>query len=105
MSLITSALGKRKRKKENTAFSLTIDYPQEGEHVTSKNYTFRIGAGANLQQVEVSINGGSWLPCRATSGYWWYDWRGYQSGSQILLARGFTDTGEDVISPRRQFIT
>lgn len=106
MGIISSALGKSSRNKSQglpATTAITLDYPQEGEVVTSAQYTFRISARAGLKQVEVSINGASWQPCRATSGFWWFDWKGYQPGTQLVLARATSDTGEKVLSRRRQF--
>jgi hypothetical protein len=80
-----------------------LDYPKERERVTSRAYTFRISAGLGLKQVEVSLNGGPWHPCRSTSGFWWYDWQGYSPGSHVLIVRGETQSGDKVISQRRQF--
>ncbi|HRY29424.1 MAG TPA: hypothetical protein P5079_05225 [Elusimicrobiota bacterium] len=66
--------------------SIQIDYPLEGEILTSGCYTFRLGASPT-DRVEVSIDGKDWLPCRECVGYWWFDWSGYGSGAHSLEAR------------------
>jgi hypothetical protein len=103
---ILSALGKKGRNKKSgdvSTTSIEVDFPQEGEAVTSSQYTLRIAAGQNLRGIEVSINGASWQPCRAAGGYWWFDWQGYASGPHVLLARGESETGKKAISHRREF--
>lgn len=106
MKFMNATLGQKTRKNKQTSpasGSITVDYPQENERISATNYTFRISTGAELQNIEVSINGGSWQGCRASSGHWWHDWQVDQSGPHILLVRGQTQTGEKVISGRRQF--
>jgi len=77
---------KSTRSVEAPAVTVTLDYPQDGEIITSPNYTFRIGA-KEAGNVEVSIDGEAWTPCRQAEGYWWYDWSGYDSGIHEILAR------------------
>src|ERR1019366_449379 len=63
-----------------------IDYPVQNETLTGPHYNVRLGVGgANL--VEISIDKGPWLPCRLTSGYWWYDWSQIALGKHTLVAR------------------
>ena len=47
-----------------------LDFPQSGEMITGPFYTFRIGMPQEAEDVEVSIDRGSWLPCRHSAGYW-----------------------------------
>ena len=64
---------KAPRAPAKTKEDFSIDYPQEGETVTGRDYTFRINAPQDAPAVELSINQGPWLPCRQASGYWWFD--------------------------------
>ncbi len=106
MGIMDVALGKKKSKgTSNTGGTrIAVDYPQENERVTSTSYTFRLSPAPELKNIEVSINGGAWQPCRASAGFWWYDWQGAAAGSYILLARGETSKGDKVMSARRQFV-
>lgn len=65
---------------------MAIDYPGSGEVVTAPHCSLRIAAGDGAS-VQVSIDGGSWQPCRFDRGYWWYDWDGYRSGYHLLSAQ------------------
>jgi hypothetical protein len=76
----------RKIKAAGPKAYVVIDYPVEGEIVTSPHYAFRIGAGG-AERVEISFDGKQWSPCRESAGYWWYDWSGYEAGPRILRAR------------------
>jgi len=81
---------------------VVIDFPVEGEIVTSPAYACRIGVSPT-DRVEVSIDGKEWLPCRESVGYWWYDWSGYNAGPHTLQAR-IPSTGKRFIkSSLRQF--
>lgn len=77
-----------------TAAEVTVDYPQEGEHITGNEYTFRIEAKA-AGRVEVSIDQNEWHPCRQAAGYWWYDWAGFSSGKHRVVARVMPQNGGD----------
>lgn len=67
---------------------VVIDYPLEGEIVTSAAYTVRLGAGG-AERVEVSFDGKEWQPARESVGYWWYDWTGYGAGAHTVVARAY----------------
>ena len=83
--------------------SIVIDYPLEGEIVTSANYTMRLSA-LTPRSVEVSLDGKEWRPCRESVGYWWYDWSGYASGPYSLHARMTDASGRSVkVRGVRQF--
>ncbi len=69
----------------STAF-VTVDYPQDGEIVTSSQYAMRVSTSAS-EGVEISIDGKAWQPCRESAGFWWYDWSGYGAGPHAVLAR------------------
>jgi hypothetical protein len=79
-----------------------IDYPMEGELVTSRTYSFRISASPT-DRVEVSIDDQEWLPCRMSVGYWWYDWSVFGQGPHSLLARIPSESRRNLTSKPRQF--
>ncbi len=94
---------KSTEKSEKVARRLDFDYPQRRDVILSKEYTFRLGAQAQLKGVEISVDEGPWEPCRQAVGYWWYDWAGYAPGDHQAVARGITPEGKWVSTPPRQF--
>jgi hypothetical protein len=66
--------------------SVRVDYPVEGEIVTSSRYTFRFKTPA-ASGVEISVDGRDFVPCRESVGFWWFDWSGYQAGPHTAQAR------------------
>lgn len=80
-----------------------VDYPREGENISSHHYTFRIGIPVEAERVEISINGSPWQPCRPAVGYWWYDWSGYEPGSHQAAIRALTPDGREEVSEARSF--
>ena len=82
--------------------SLSIDYPLEGEILTSSVYTIRLTALAPVS-VEVSLDGDEWLACRESVGHWWHDWSGFQAGVHTLVARMKDKKGKTVKAKARQF--
>ena len=77
----------RAKKAAAAGVKLFIDFPRPNETVRPGGYTFRIGAVPAASRVEVSLDGGPWLPCREGAGYWWYDWSAYTAGSHRLAVR------------------
>lgn len=65
---------------------ISIEYPQEGEVITSPSYSFRIAAAA--PRVEIAIDGGGWTSCRRSDDYWWFDWSDYEPGIHQAIVRG-----------------
>lgn len=65
---------------------LVIDHPAQGEIISGLHYAIRIGASDN-GSVEISFDGGEWQPCRASAGYWWFDWGYFTAGSHKIAAR------------------
>ncbi len=63
-----------------------LDYPQAGETVAPGHYAIRVSAKPE-RAVEVSIDGGDWLPCREAAGFYWYDWTPSASGEARIVAR------------------
>ena len=85
------------------ALQVFIDFPREGEKVASNVYSFRIGTSPQASRVEVSIDGGDWLPCRNASGYWWHDWICFSAGDHQISARAFLPDGTSANSKPRAF--
>lgn len=84
--------------------AVLLDYPQEGEVVSSKEYAFRIGAPESAEGIEVSINSGPWHACRKASGHWWYDWSEYGSGGYEAVARIRPQNGENTATEIQSFL-
>ena len=69
-----------------TAPYIWIDFPTQSETLRGPAYNVRLGVGG-ADLVEISIDKSPWLPCRLTSGYWWYDWTNIAPGKHTLVAR------------------
>ncbi|MBI4387065.1 MAG: hypothetical protein HY551_06760 [Elusimicrobia bacterium] len=80
-----------------------VDYPSEDEHIASNLYTFRIGTAPPAVRVEISVDGEPWQACRAGSGYWWFDWIGFEIGEHSLKARAQGQDGATAQSKPRRF--
>jgi hypothetical protein len=72
---------------ENSPAKITIDFPKEGESINSMHYSFKIATHIPGVKVDVSLNGGGWVPCREAAGHWWFDWSAYSTGTYKLQAR------------------
>ena len=81
-----------------------IDYPEEDEVITSHHYTFRISTIISAVGVDVSIDGSNWMPCRESSGHWWFDWNKYKTNPYALHARFHAKDGSKQVSSLRRFI-
>lgn len=81
-----------------------LDYPMQEEKISSRQYTLRVGAPSQAQAVEVSIDQGDWQSCRPASGYWWFDWSGYEGGEHEIIARLRTPEGKFVLGEPHEFI-
>jgi hypothetical protein len=77
-----------------------IDYPTQSETLRATAYVVRLGVGG-ADLVEISIDKSPWLPCRLTSGYWWYDWSKIAKGKHTLVARMRTPDGRWYKTPIR----
>lgn len=80
-----------------------LDHPQRGEKITAPQYTFRVGTLGDIARVVISIEKGSWQPCRYSIGYWWYDWAGYTEGRYQAEVRAWTKDGTVVASGPSKF--
>jgi hypothetical protein len=88
-------------RKKAAAKALVVDFPAEGELVLSQDYTIRITASEE-GAVELSLDGGPWLACRESVGYWWYDWKP-TPGDHEAAARVKKATGRFAKSDVRRF--
>jgi hypothetical protein len=77
-----------------------IDYPEQNTILTAPTYVIRLGVGG-ADLVEISIDKSPWLPCRLTSGYWWYDWAKIAKGKHTLVARMRATDGRWFKTPPR----
>ncbi len=77
-----------------------IDHPLQGEILKAPVYVIRLGVGG-ADLVEISIDKSPWLPCRLTSGYWWYDWAAISKGKHTVVARMRTSDGRWFKTPPR----
>lgn len=80
-----------------------LDYPRQGEIVTSQGYTLRITTLEPAESVDVCIDQGTWRPCRKSVGYWWYDWSGYESGVHDVKCRAKFRSGRTEVGPSLRF--
>jgi hypothetical protein len=94
---------KEKPQKTSVAVKLAIDYPQQDETITSDRYTIRVDAPEAARTVEVSVDQGDWQACRRASGYWWYDWSGYDDGEHVAVARLICGEGRKAKAEPREF--
>jgi hypothetical protein len=88
---------------EPVAPFIWIDHPLENERLFHSEYVIRLGVGG-AEQVEISIDKGAWIPCRFTSGYWWYDWTNIPRGKHVLAARMRTAGGQWYRTPARTIV-
>jgi hypothetical protein len=92
----------RKKAAPKSKKVLCIDYPAHNTTVSRGYYSLRLGTPHEAQWVKISLNGGPWLDCRPSAGYWWYDWQNFATGSFVAEALAFIE-GEEVRSPKRRF--
>ena len=81
-----------------------MDYPCPNEQVDGPNYTFRIGAPEDVELVEIRLDGGEWIACRKSQGFWWYDWESTQPGPHTARARARRASGALEICGVRRFV-
>lgn len=91
------------RKNPSVRTMLAVDFPRQGERVSSAQYTLRVSAPDDIKSMDVSIDQGDWQPCRKSVGYWWRDWSGYDSGEHEIVARIETSDGKFVSCEPHEF--
>ncbi|MCB4792445.1 MAG: hypothetical protein LHV68_11265 [Elusimicrobia bacterium] len=64
---------------------VVIDHPVQNEKLYPPHYAMRLGASDGI--AEIQINNSSWMPCRHTAGYWWFDWVNFAPGKYKITAR------------------
>jgi hypothetical protein len=89
------------RKKAAAKTAIVVDFPVEGQLVLSQDYTFRL-TSAEEGAVELSLDGGPWLACRESVGFWWFDWKP-TPGDHEAVARVKRSTGRFAKSDVRRF--
>jgi hypothetical protein len=89
-----------KDKKTNR---VALDFPQQGEKITSPSYTIRVSAPESARKVEVAIDQGPWRACRKDGIHWWYDWDQYDDGEHEAITRIETQEGARFNSEAREF--
>lgn len=82
---------------------LAVDFPRQGERITTPQYTLRLSAPEDVAGMDISIDQGDWQPCRKSVGYWWYDWSGYENGEHEIVARVQTGNGKDISCEPHEF--
>lgn len=90
-------------QKEASTTQLSVDFPEQGEKITSPRYALRLSVPEGVKRVDVAIDQGDWKPCRNTGGHWWYDWSGYESGEHEVVSRIETEEGLRISSEPREF--
>ena len=63
-----------------------IDFPKEGERVSSGHYAVRISAPKGWD-VEINTGGTEWWGCRESVGFYWFDWWPAKPGRTNLSVR------------------
>jgi hypothetical protein len=80
----------------------TLDYPKQAERIAQGHYGMRV-TSPDADEVDVSINQGPWLSCRASVGHWWYDWRNFDAGEHEVIARARAKGGRWLVSTPHEF--
>lgn len=104
---MATATARRKHNKhdnkKSAAVRPAVEYPKRGEKVTSPDYTIRVFAPEPAGSVVLSIDGGPWIACRPSVGYWWFDWSGFGDGEHRIVAALESPDGERFDAEPREF--
>lgn len=86
--------------------AVEVVYPTEGESVAPPFYTMQVAVAAaeRAEGVEVCVDQGEWTACREALGLWWHDWRGFDAGEHVVVARMTRPGGDKVRSEPRLFV-
>ncbi|MDR1243783.1 MAG: hypothetical protein LBJ79_01135 [Endomicrobium sp.] len=87
--------------KNDSNIYIVIDYPVESEAISSCHYAVRVGASGD-GYVELSFNNGEWVPCRFSSGYWWFDWTCFAPGEHLISARLVNSAGNVILQTQNR---
>ncbi len=93
---------RRKHSRTKTGL-LAVEYPRQGEKITSSDYTVRVFAPETAQKVGISIDQGPWKSCRQAAGYWWYDWSGFDDGPHQIAVSMTTPDGQRILAEPHEF--
>ena len=88
------------RAKKST--EIAFDYPKANEMISSAHYAFRLQTRL-AGNVDISINGGPWTPCRPAAGYWWFDWAPDGQDRGKAVGRLLSENGRIFQTPARSF--
>lgn len=80
-----------------------VDFPQQDERITSREYGMRVSTPEGAEEADVSINQGPWQPCRRAVGHWWFDWSGFDPGEHEVIARARGNGGRWLVSTPVEF--
>ena len=75
------------------SFKVTVDYPSDGEKIRSGHFAVRVSA-LRAGEAQVSVNKSAWETCRASNGYFWFDFWPEPHEIYQISARARRD-GED----------
>lgn len=80
-----------------------IVFPKANEVIQSNTYSLRIAANRLTNNVEVKIQrlgtAGSWAQARqAPDGTWWFDWHNIEPGQYEIMARAWSERGQEWVS-------
>lgn len=81
---------------------LSVESPMPDEKLHGRNCCFMFRAEVE-GNVEASVDGGSWTPCRYLMGYWWLDWESKKPGQHRVVARIKAGNGADIRTEPRKF--
>ena len=85
-------LKKREVKAMKGKEQIVVEFPAENEVISNPDYSIRIESGST-GFVEVSIDGGEWVSCYNSVGYWWFYWSHYGPGEHKIIARLCDENG------------
>lgn len=97
------AITMRRKHAKPAASMLAVEYPRQGETISSSDYTVRVFAPQTANKVGISIDQGPWMSCRPAVGYWWYDWSGIENGEHQIAVSMETEQGSRIISEPHEF--
>lgn len=77
---------KTRSKNVQAEAPVSIDFPVENEEIFPGHYAIRLFSPEN-KPMEISIDNGPWVACRAANGYFWFDWWPVKGGKSRISAR------------------
>jgi membrane protein implicated in regulation of membrane protease activity len=80
-----------------------IDFPQPGETIAPGEYSFRVAAPVDAQEVRISIDDEAWQACRQSNGHWYFDWNNQSAGDHVAVSRVIESDGSILVTQPRLF--